>query len=64
MAGTDPHGLRSRDRQTRWDRAQTEAWIALTSPHVVRFVRDLEAVFATVGVTQELRMELRDRLVD
>lgn len=59
MAGTDPHGAPTHDRQASWTQEQTTAWLRSVTPHVRAFVADSDAMLDALTVTAETRRSLR-----
>ncbi|WP_066518470.1 tyrosine-protein phosphatase [Curtobacterium ammoniigenes] len=62
MAGGKAHA--PNDRQADWGTNEANDWIAATAPIVEDAAADVDAAFATIGASSDLRSRLRARLTE
>jgi len=62
MAGAGANGAATHDRQATWTDAETDAFLAEVTPHVVAFVGRIDEHLDTLGATARTRTRLRELL--
>lgn len=63
MAGATTHAP-TKDRQTTWTPSELDAWITATAPIVEEVAADTASAFDAIGVSQQIRRQLRALLVE